>query len=383
MHFFQFVLNCKHPIFSGNTKGLFAMAKLTITNETGCDVTVISNIFIDTYMKDANDAQLKVYLYIFRMVQSHAAFSISDIADQFNHTEREVLRALKYWEKMKLMSLTFDSTKTLTGIQLLDPVRPQTPAEASVPQSVPVPAAQVPPVALQSTPEAQPEVSAAPADKYAKPSYSTDQLRAFKDKEGTEQLLFIAQAYVGKPLSPSDMKTILYMSDVLGFSDDLIDYLIQYCVEKGKKDFRYMEKVAINWAESGIRTPKQAEQAALKYDKSVYAIMNELGKSSAPTSKELEYINRWIKEYGFTNDVIFEACARTVLATDKHRFEYADGILQNWNKQGVHHKSDINKLDESYARKRSQTVRPVTNKFNQFTQNTYDFSALEEALLNN
>lgn len=365
------------------------MAKLTITNEIGYDVTVISNIFIDTYMKDANDAQLKVYLYICRMVQSHAAFSISDIADQFNHTEREVLRALKYWEKMKLMSLTFDSTKTLTGIQLLDPVRSQTPAEVSEPetssQPMPVPTPQV----IASVPQSiaglavRPEIPAVPVDKYAKPSYSPDQLRAFKDKEGTEQLLFIAQAYVGKPLSPSDMKTILYMSDVLEFSDDLIDYLIQYCVEKGKKDFRYMEKVALNWAESGIRTPKQAEQAALKYDKSVYAIMNELGKSSTPTSKELEYINRWIKEYGFTNDVIFEACARTVLATDKHRFEYADGILQNWFKQGVHHKSDINKLDESYARKRSQTVRPVTNKFNQFTQNTYDFSALEEALLNN
>lgn len=370
------------------------MAKLTITNEIGYDVTVISNIFIDTYMKDANDAQLKVYLYICRMVQSHAAFSISDIADQFNHTEREVLRALKYWEKMKLMSLTFDSSKTLTGIQLLGPVRPQPSVEVSEPQASsnavqPTTLIQPAPQVIAPAPQAvagliaQPEVSAAPVDKFAKPSYSPDQLRAFKDKEGTEQLLFIAQAYVGKPLSPSDMKTILYMSDVLEFSDDLIDYLIQYCVEKGKKDFRYMEKVALNWAESGIRTPKQAEQAALKYDKSVYAIMNELGKSSTPTSKELEYINRWIKEYGFTNDVIFEACARTVLATDKHRFEYADGILQNWNKQGVHHKSDINKLDESYARKRSQTVRPVTNKFNQFTQNTYDFSALEEALLNN
>ena len=381
------------------------MAKLTITNETDSAVTVISNIFIDTYMKDANDAQLKVYLYIFRMIQSHTDFSISDIADQFNHTEREVLRALKYWEKQKLMSLTFDGAKNLTGIRLLDPatqtsvqpaVEPATHSMSSASMVQPVvtdtsePAPQ--PIMQQTAAEPhtfqQPDTSAAlpPAEdisRFAKPSYSPDQLRAFKDKEGTEQLLFIAQAYVGKPLSPSDMKTILYMSDVLEFSDDLIDYLIQYCVEKGKKDFRYMEKVALNWAESGIKTPQDAEQVALKYDRSVYSIMKELGKTSAPTSKELEYINRWIKEYGFTNDVIFEACSRTVLATDKHRFEYADGILQNWSKEGVHHKSDIQKLDQSYAQKRSQTSRPVTNnKFNQFAQNNYDFNALEEALLN-
>lgn len=344
------------------------MAKLTIINETAADVTVISNIFIDKYMKDANDAQLKVYLYIFRMVQSHTAFSVSDIADQLNHTEREVLRALKYWEKMKLLSLTFDVEKALTGVRLLNPLQEEQPSA--------VPVETVQPCAVSMETEE-------PAEKYSKPSYSPDQLRAFKEKEGTAQLLFIAQAYVGKPLSPSDMKTILYMSDVLEFSDDLIDYLIQYCVEKGKRDFRYMEKVAINWAEAGIRTPKQAEKAALKHDKSVYAIMNELGKSAAPTTKELEYINRWIKEYGFGNDVIFEACARTVLATDKHRFEYADGILSNWKKENVHHKSDIRRLDDSYTQKRNQTSRPVTNKFNQFTQNTYDFDELEKALLSN
>lgn len=234
------------------------------------------------------------------------------------------------------------------------------------------------PQAAQASPLNEPE-----EDPYAKPNYSLDQLRAFKEQENTAQLLFIAQAYVGKPLSPSDMKTILYMSDVLGFSDDLIDYLIQYCVDKGKRDFRYMEKVAINWAQEGIKTPKQAEKSALKYDKSVYAIMNELGKSSAPTTKELEFINRWIKEYGFGNDVIFEACARTVLATDKHRFEYADGILSNWKKENVHHKADIKKLDDSHSQKRSQVIRPVNNKFNQFTQNSYDFEELEKALLNN
>ena len=360
------------------------MGNLTIINETAVDATVISNIFIDKYMKDANDAQLKVYLYILRMVQSHTAFSVSDIADQFNHTEREVLRALKYWEKLKLMSLSFDSSKTLLGIRLLDPLKEEGGSPTEVISRQETSLQEVSSAEKQTIPATEFSTQEEPSDKYAKPSYSPDQLRAFKEKDGTEQLLFIAQAYVGKTLSPSDMKTILYMSDVLEFSDDLIDYLIQYCVEKGKRDFRYMEKVAVNWAEAGIRTPKQAEKAALKYDKSVYAIMNELGKSSAPTSKELEYINRWTREYGFSNDVIFEACARTVLATDKHRFEYADGILANWKKENVHHKSDIKKLDDSYTQRKVQTtVRPVTNKFNQFTQNTYNFDELEQALISN
>ena len=124
---------------------------------------------------------------------------------------------------------------------------------------------------------------------------------------------------------------------------------------------------------------------ALPYHKSVYTIMNALGKTGTPTTKELEFIRRWTNEYGFTNDIILEACDRTVLATDKHRFEYTEGILNSWKRDGVHHKSDITKLDNHYQQKQKQTAtKPATaNRFNQFTQNTYDFAELEKELLSN
>ena len=80
--------------------------------------------------------------------------------------------------------------------------------------------------------------------------------------------------------------------------------------------------------------------------------------------------------------MIYAACERTVLATDKHRFEYADKILESWFKSGVHHKSDIQSLDESYRKSRPARQASV-NKFNQFQQNDYDFAALEKELLSN
>jgi len=113
--------------------------------------------------------------------------------------------------------------------------------------------------------------------------------------------------------------------------------------------------------------------------------MNALGKSTSPTAKEMEFINRWTREYAFSTDIILEACERTVLATDKHRFEYAEGILSSWKRDNVHHKADIHKIDELYQKKKTTSVpKTVTNnKFNQFTQNTYDFDALERELLSN
>ena len=98
--------------------GEFDMAQFKVYQENYSDVTVVSNIFIDEYMKEANDAQLKVYLYLLRTMSAHLPTSVSDIADQFNHTEKDVIRALKYWEKNHLLALEYDDAKTLTAIRL-------------------------------------------------------------------------------------------------------------------------------------------------------------------------------------------------------------------------------------------------------------------------
>lgn len=346
------------------------MGTFTIYQDNYADSTVISNRFIDEYMKDANDAQIKVYLYLLRMMNANKATSVSEIADKFNHTEKDVMRALKYWEKTQLLSLDYDSAKKLCGIHLKEfpksEVIPEEPSLAETTFTAPV-------VSI---------VTRQPEETFVKPSYSADDVRTFQKQDSSAQLIFIAESYIGRPLTAGDMKSILYFSECLHFSDDLIDYLIQYCVDRGKKDFKYIEAVAVNWAKSGINTPKQAEKFAAKYDKSVYTIMKELGKNSVPTSKELEYINRWLKEYGFSSDIISEACERTVLATDSHRFEYAEGILSKWKQENVHQKSDIQRIDDLYQ-KRKQTKASVSasNRFNQFTQRDYDFEALEAKLL--
>ena len=383
------------------------MARLTIYPDNHADSTAVSNLFIDEYMKDANDAQLKVYLYLLRMMNARLATSVSDIADKFNHTEKDVLRALKYWEKQRLLSLDYDEARNWVGIPLQD--LSQEHRKAGSPQAlssfVPVPSAGAEPAGAAPVAEPaeapvaelsgrerfpqQDSPSSAPRESspYEKPSYSADQLKEFKSRQETTQLLFIVESYIGKPLTPSEIKTILYFTDVLHYSDDLIDYLIQYCVDRGKKDFKYIERVAVNWAEAGITTPKQAQKNASRYDKNIYTIMNGLGKSNSPTAKEMEFITRWLKDYGFPMDVIIEACERTVLATDKHRFEYAESILNSWKRQNVHHKSDIQGVDDMYQQRRKNTASPGSrqpgNRFHQFAQNNYDFAALEQELVSN
>ena len=217
-------------------------------------------------------------------------------------------------------------------------------------------------------------------------------------------ILLVAEQYFGRPLNSSEMKTIYYIHDELKFSDDLLDYLMQYCVDNHKTDFRYVEKVAINWNQSGITTPKQARAEIFKHDSDVITVMKALGMENSPTEKEASFILKWRGEWGFPMDIILEACDRTVMATQKGRLKYCDSILRNWHDNKVTKREDIASLDAAFSAELStkrakasvssidtklrggeSSIRSggTRNRFNQFPQNTYDFDELERQLLDN
>ena len=374
------------------------MNRINIYRNTHKEQTSVSNYFIDEFMADANDAQLKIYLFLIRMMSANLPTSVTDIADKFNYTEKDVLRALMYWESRQLLALEYDAAHNLSGIQVLSLDNPYE-FQQTAPRITPV-LSFIRPASMQTgfrtlttntsaapiSAPVQPKVQ----DEIQKPEYTMDDLKNFKNNEEIQQLLFVTEQYIGKQLTRADMETIFFLYDRLGFSADLIDYLVQHFVERGKKDFRYMEKVALAWADQGITTPKQAQLANKSYDKNVYTIMKSLGKNSNPAPKEMEYINKWTKDYGFMLDIIQEACDKTVMTTDSHRFAYADGILSKWYQAGVRKKEDIAHADVAFQRSnppkttaQQRTTSAGANKFNRFAQNTYDFEQLEQNILSN
>lgn len=368
------------------------MGRVTINPSTDVSSTSVSNIFIDEYLGEANDAQIKIYIYLLRMMSANLPTSVSDLADKFNHTEKDVLRALRYWEKMGLISLEYDSGNHLTSIHMEDVVphkmaQKQAKARTAV-EEAPI----IVPAAMQvAKPDNIRQMQIPESKVPKKPVYTPEQLASFQQDDSVSPLLFIAEQYFGRTLNPTEMSTIFYIHDVLQFSDDLLDYLMQYCVDHHKKDFRYMEKVAINWAEAGITSSKQARSQTYKYDESILDIMKALGMENAPTDKEVSFISRWQGEYSFSMPIIMEACDRTVMSTQKNRLKYCDSILRNWYENNVKTKSDITRLDANFsaANSRARQVKKVSaidmnNRFNQFKQSTaYNFDELEQQILDN
>ena len=349
------------------------MKTLTLKNRFQTNATLLPNDFIDNYMIDANGEFVKVYLFLLRHLDDPcSSITISTIADCLNNTENDILRAFRYWESTGLLCVERDADGRITGLEMQKTARPGR-------TSVAEPAADTP----QETTAPVRKTPAAPRTK-AK-AVPIDSFRAQKE---IKSLLFIAEQYLGKTLTHNEMETITYFYDTLHMSADLIEYLLESCVENGHKSMHYIQKVAFSWAEAGIETISQAKEQSALYSRNCYTVLNAFGiKNRGPAASELAYIKKWAEEYGFAPDIIEEACRRTIAATHQPSFEYADKILTKWHGRNIRHLKDVSSLDEEYQKERSSgktaiRSRTVTKNLNNFERRNYDMDSLEEQLLN-
>ena len=348
----------------------------------------VPRVFIDKYMADANGEFVKVYLFLLRCMASSASSdcSISAIADHFNYTENDILRALKYWEKVGVLSIELNEKNQLTGLcfkDLTGGVQPIT--------ETPVVEIAAAPVEVPNTPvEEKPIRAKKSTSANKKHEYTLDEIKALTNNDEVSELLFIIETYLKKPLNSSEMNTVFFWYDGLKFSAELIEYLVEYCITNGHSSLRYMDKVAIGWAENEIDSIDKAKEHVSIRSKAYYSIMKAFGISGRNLAdSEIVYVNKWTKEFSFDIEIIQEACKRTLSATQKPSFEYADSILTNWHTQNVHTLKDITSLDEVFNKTKrtknassSVTAKPKnSNKFNNFNQREYNPDEYEKMLL--
>lgn len=358
------------------------MDMISLEKSPLADVTLISNLFLDEYMPRANGEYVKVYLHILRYsTRADAELSTGSIADALELTEADVTRALKYWEQSGILGLEYDKTgKSLARIVIKDlrkdlPITFKIVPEASQTQG--------------STPKQDkliPVPTGVSDDVPVKREFTAAELTRFTSDEDIKQLLYISQTYLEKTFSPAETNTILYFYDGLGFSVELIEYLIEYCVSNGHKTMRYIEKVAIEWANENIETVADAKAKIASFANNCYPVLKAFGlQGRNPASSEKAFIVKWTNDYGFSMDMILDACNRTINTIHQPSFQYADSILQRWLKNGVKTPADIKSLDaihETKSKEAASTKQVLKNSFNSFSsQRDYDYAALERDLL--
>ena len=348
--------------------------------------TLVPNEFIDYYMPHANGTFVKVYIFLLRCLAAPGAgFGISFIADALDETEKDILRALRYWEKENVLTLTWGSDNEIRGIKLHRLSKPADADEFSV-TSAPAPTSAVVPAAPAAEAPSSDAAKTVVPDKL--PDYTPAQLDAFANREDTNWLLHAAESYLERMLKPADVQLLFFLHDELEFSNELILHLYEYCVSRGKKAPSYIQKVALSWHADDIHTVEQAEERSLQFDTCFTAVNRAFALNRTPGVSERRFLKRWTS-FGLSPELIEEACSRTLLATSRPDFKYADRIMERWYQNGVHTMSDVKKLDEAHNARSPKgqatggTVSPQ-NRFNQFPQRNYsdgDMTDLETALL--
>lgn len=388
------------------------------------NATLVPNEFIDTYMASANGEYIKEYLFLLR--HEGEAVTVSMIADAVNHTESDVARALAYWKKAGVLEESVDKVSAdglsvdkcpaagemacaggviaENGASALNGVFTEAYAGVNssygyVDGSVKGNAAGTVTCVEADTPEKGPMAPKAPEPAQVKkaeprPVYSPEQISGLAGDEDFSQLLYIAQKYMNKVFTQRECEVFAYLYDGLHMTAELLEYVVEYCVQGGHTSIRYIETVAINWHESGLKTVEDAKAYASSFTRDSFAVMKAFGLNDRkPGDSEREMIDRWFKTYGFTRELVLEACNRTLAATHSPSFKYADKILSGWKKAGVRSLEDIRRLDEQHAERAkgkgssngsgSQDYRGggngrgrSTNQFQNFPQREIDYDAL-------
>ncbi len=363
--------------------------KLSFGSEV--QITRISNIFIDEYMADANGSYVKVYIYLLRCLGDPSmSFSVASLSDKLDETEKDIIKALKYWEKKKLLYISWDQDGQIGGITI-NPLSNQIP-EDNIVMFDPEPVVEKRTTRSNSSRKIEVAASEAliPEPKssatktadtpvYTKPSYTASQITVFKQYDDFNTLIDYIEDKLGCTMKLSDLQTPAFIYEQLGLPVELIRFLYDYCIFKDKKNNSYIEKVAISWTEKGIDTVEKARAEVFSRSKECSAVKSAFGISRNFGELELEFIDRWRIGYGMSVELIKEACNRTLIQTGKPSFTYADSILEGWHKAGASSVDDIAGLDQAHsaaskasasaAVRRTQTSG--ANKFNQYPQRTY------------
>lgn len=410
------------------------MTAINISSDIATSFTTVSDIFIDQYMPKANGEFVKVYLYLLRATGSGAGIAtISEIADHFSNTEADIVRALNYWASEGILQVQTGADGQITGINLCSlAVSGMQAAQSNIQSAVADNAAQnnlqnsvvnngaqnnlqngvvnngaqnISTANIQMQDSVVEKLKNQATDKPApsQKEYTLDEIKEFRKNPDISELFFIIETYLKHTLSSTDTNMVLYWLDELHFSTDLVEYLVEYCITKGHSSLRYMNKVALGWADAGIKTVDQAKDDAAAHSQIYYSVMKALGITGRNlVDSEVSLINKWVGEYGFDIELVKAACSKTISAIQKPSFEYTDSILANWRKKDVHTLKDVEVLDANFAKANKASAtgssqgtnaangssKPKSNnsssknKFNNFNQRNNDYDKLEKLFLN-
>ena len=196
-------------------------------------------------------------------------------------------------------------------------------------------------------------LAGAPADSSARPEQKPAAAKpAPAQPESERELRFLIremEQLLQRPLTSTDLKTVTYLYEYYRLPADVILMAIQYAVDGGRRDIRYIERVCIGWYEQGMTTHAEVEaffQRKAEYKSWESQVRTLLGiRDRKLIPSEEKWLHTWQEEYQYGLDVLQLAYERTVKHTGRAALAYMNKILSNWHKKGLRTLEEIQQKD--------------------------------------
>lgn len=282
----------------------------------------VDSAFINNLMPRANGEYVKVYLFALAKATEARSCTYTEISQVTGLLESDVKRAFEYWAEVGAIKM---ENGTVTFAQI------------SYPDSSSSPAA-----------------GAADAADTSKRRNMEEVTGAVSASKVLSDMCMMAQDMLGKTLTSQDMSTLYWFYDALSFSPELILMLLEYCVSKEKRSMKYIERVAVAWHESGVKTLEQAEEYVRKEEeKTDYfgAVRRLMRINDRPFSQSEEaYLTKWRDTCKMSEEMVALAYEYCVLQISKVSFPYMDKIITRWDSRNIRTVAQAEQDNENFKR---------------------------------
>ena len=253
-------------------------------------VTPVENAFLTDYLPAAKGDFVKVYLWALMQARQGRETGLEEMAQALFLSVSQVEAALRYWERRALIvKLSDNPPRYCFYSPLQQAMRQGTPLETDG----------------------------------SFVAFSENVYALFEDR---------------RKITPSEISLAWEWVEDLGLSQEVVLMLLAHCINQRGVQFslKKAEPLAVRMKEENVLTPDDAD-LFLRHEQAVHdgarKVLSRMGKRRMASEDELALYHKWVKEWGFDQPAILDACAETTKGDPS--FKYLDGILN-----GIRSRSD-------------------------------------------
>ena len=260
--------------------------------------TLVDNLFINEYLPECDEKQIKVYLYGLYLCTNPANDnSIDALCQHLNMTENEIISIYKYFEDMGIVQVVTEK-----------------------PLSV----------------------------KYLSLKKANQMPKKYKSEKWHDFNLHLQQLFEERMLTPNEYNEYYEFIDSTKFDPEAMLLVVQYCInQKGVNvRFPYILTVARNWVSEGIRTLSDVEKRLAEYERQhddMTAVLSALGRKGGAELEEKQMLLKWTRSWGYSLDAVI-AAAKTLKGSKT--FAKLDGKLDEFYRMNIFSAEEMNDFNK-------------------------------------